>query len=77
MQIAPQPQRTPLDTSKMDMGMTIEVENDLCENGNGLTNTPPPTPNNRNLTENDIEECQNREMELILKIDSFRRRALK
>ena len=63
---APSLQERTLDTSKMDMAMTVQVENDLHKN----ENTPPRE--NQDTTELDREECLKREIELARGIEMFR-----
>ena len=55
-----------LDTSKMDMAMTIEVENEH------YTPAPQENPN----TEQDREECLKRELDLVQDIELMKRRIL-
>ena len=74
---APRSQERTLDTSEMDMAMTIEVENDLHNNENILENTTALIPEDNESTENDREECLKTEMDLVHDIESFKRRALK
>ena len=71
---APQATPKPLDISKMDMKMTIEVENDHYA---PLAYDTPPQENQAStdldMEERDRQETQRRETELIRSIDMFRK----
>ena len=69
---APRPQESTLDTSNLDMAMTVEVENDMYT---GLDNTTVLIPEEQDSDESVRQECHEREMELVQKIEAFRRRA--
>ena len=69
---APRPQKSTLDTSNLDMAMTVEVENDMYT---GLDNTTVLIPEEQDSDESVRRECQEKEMELIQRIEAFRRRA--
>ena len=71
----PQPQERTLDTSELDMGMTVEVENDLYVGGNLFDNTTAPIPTEQETLENVRQECLARELDLAMEVESFRRRA--
>ena len=71
----PRPQERTLDTSELDMGMTVEVENDLYVGGNLFDNTTAPIPTEQETLENVCQECLARELDLAMEIESFRRRA--
>ena len=57
--------------------MRVEVENDLYVHENILENTTAITPEEQELMENVRQECLEREMELVQRIEAFRRRAQK
>ena len=60
----------PLDTTNMDLAMTVEFENDMYS---GLDNTTVPITEAPDSDESVRQECQEREMALIQKVESFRR----
>ena len=68
---APRSQERTLDTSKLDMAMTVEVENDLYT---GLENTTVLIPEEQDSEESVRQECLEKEMELVQRIEAFRRR---
>ena len=74
---APRSQDRTLDTSKLDMGMTVKVENDLYINENLLENTTVPIPEEQESMESVRQECLAREIDLVQSIEAFRRRAQK
>ena len=71
----PRPPERTLDTSELDMGMTVEVENDLYVGGNLFENTTAPIPTEQETMESVRQECLAREIDLAMEIESFRRRA--
>ena len=66
-------QESTLDTSMMDMGMQVEVDNDLYTNDNILESTTVPYQNNMEATETDKEECTREATELEHGIERQRR----
>ena len=68
---SPRPQERTLDTSNLDMAMTVEVENDMYT---GLDNTTVLIPEEQDSDESVRQECHEREMELVCSIEAFRRR---
>ena len=64
----PQPQERTLDTSELDMGMTVEVENDLYVGGNLFDNTTAPIPTEQETLENVRQECLARELDLAMEL---------
>ena len=64
-----------LDTSRLDMGMTVEVQNDLFVGGNILDDTTTPLMSEQETLVNTRQECIAREFDLAMEIDSYKRRA--
>ena len=71
-----QNQEGPLDVSRMDMGMTIEVENDQYIGAVLLENTTVPIiTHEKEIMKNIYQECLAREFDLVFEVESFRRGA--
>ena len=64
-----------LDTSKLDMGMTVEVQNDLYVGGNLFDDTTAPLPSEQETLENIRQECLAKELDLAMEIESYKRRS--
>ena len=70
----PQPQQKILDTSRMDMGMRVEVENDYYVGGNLFDNTTTLIPTEDADLVNVRQECIAKEFDLAFEVESYRRR---